>query len=445
MNLKKIRRPLTLLLTVVSGACMLSFTRQIRLVNFQKPIKHARHPEMVLRWNAAAMEGVRRKGQMAGSPVNVMMESYIYIQVNVAMHDALNSIRPEYKTYAPAIRPGKEADADAAVASAAYSMAIKLMPGQKPYFDSLYAASLNSIKDGRHKEEGLMQGRVAAQAVLKMREDDGAARAQVPYIQGILPGQYRSTPPFDQGPKKGFAGVPRWGMVKPFVLDSASQFRPVPPYQIKSTDYTRDFNEVKTLGAQTGSTRTAEQTELGKFFIENVPSSWNGIARTLILSQNLDAWQAARLLGLLHLAIADANIAAVEAKYHYAFWRPVTAIRMGELDGNPDTKGDSTWNVLVPPTPPVPDYPSNHSVNGAAGSAIFKNFFHGDALGFDATSRTLPGISRHYTDFSSLAHDNAASRVVAGFHFRNATVKGEIQGTAIGNFVYAHALEPIDR
>jgi hypothetical protein len=213
------------------------------------------------------------------------------------------------------------------------------------------------------------------------------------------------------------------------------------PYAINSSDYTKDFNEIKTLGAATGSTRTAEQTQIGLFWLENAPLGWNRIARNLAIQYHLDAWKTARLLALVQLAEADANIACFESKFFYNFWRPITAVRLAATDGNPNTAGDPAWDVLAPPTPPIPDYPSNHATNGGAAAEVLKDFFEKDNISFDATSNSLPGITRHYNSFSQATRDNSLSRIYVGYHFRNAVMKGEEQGRKIGKWVIAHTLQ----
>jgi hypothetical protein len=189
------------------------------------------------------------------------------------------------------------------------------------------------------------------------------------------------------------------------------------------------------------TTRTADQTQIGLFWLEGAPVTFNQIALNLIVSKNLNAWKAARLFALVAMAEADANIGCFDGKYFYPFWRPITAIRLGDSDGNPNTGGDANWDVLAPPTPPVPDYPSNHSVNGGAGAEILKDFFGTDNISFDATSNNLPRVTRHYNSFSQAAIDNALSRVYVGYHFRNACTKGVDQGHKIGKYIFDNYLK----
>lgn len=394
--------------------------------------------EMVLLWNGATEEATNRVGGMPPMP-----QSRIFAIVFIAMHDALNNISPRYKTYAYDNGfPLVNANQDAAIAQAAHDAIVGLLPPVAGFADSLLEVSLQDIADGYAKTSGIQLGKDAAKAILSLRSNDGSDQAQVPYVQGTLPGQYRSTPPFDApGPIQGFVAVPDWGKVIPFSMKSGSQFRVVPDYNVNSADYAKDYNEIKSFGAAVNSKRSAEQTQIGIFFLENVCSIFNRVAKNLVREKNLDAWKAARLLALLQIAEADANIGCLESKFYYNFWRPITAVRLGESDGNPATKGDPSWDVLAPPTPPVPDYPSNHATNGGAAAEVLKDYFGNDNIKIDITTTTLPGITRSYKSFSSATRDNSLSRIYVGYHFRNAVMKGEDQGFKIGKWVFDHELK----
>jgi hypothetical protein len=161
----------------------------------------------------------------------------------------------------------------------------------------------------------------------------------------------------------------------------------------------------------------------------------------MIDKYNLDAWRSARLLALLQMAEADANIACFNAKFYYNYWRPITAIHLGDADGSTNTAGDPTWDVLAFPTPPVPDYPSNHSTNGGAGAEILRDFFRADNISYTQTSTSLPGIARNLNSFSQAAMENALSRIYVGYHFRNACMKGVDQGNKVGKYVFENYLK----
>lgn len=389
----------------------------------------------ILKWNEAATIAINRTG---GLPP--MIESRVYAMVNVAVHDALNHIVKKYNTYALTATADEGADPDAAVVQAAHDIIAGCLPPQQAFADSLLNIHLTAIATGTAKDKGIALGKSAAVAMLAKRAGDGATTAQYPIVQGTAPGMYQSTPPFTA---TGYAALPGWGKLTPFALSTAAQYRPAAPYAINSPQYTADYNEIKTMGGATGSARTADQTQIGLFWLENIPYSWNRIARILIAQQGLNGWETARLLALVQMAEADANIACLEAKFFYNYWRPITAVRQGDADGNADTGGDASWNVLAPPTPPVPDYPSNHAADGGAAAELLKRFFGRDDFNFSTVSTALPGITRTYTSISQAATEVSLSRIYVGYHFRNAVVAGEDMGRKIGKWVFENSLLPV--
>jgi hypothetical protein len=225
------------------------------------------------------------------------------------------------------------------------------------------------------------------------------------------------------------------------VLTSSSQYRPKAPYALSSKNYAADFNEVKSLGAVNSTTRTAEQTEIALFWVEGAPQGWNRIARIVSVQHGLDLWQNARLFGLLNFASADGYIADFENKYFYKFWRPITAIRAADTDGNSDTIDDPTWDSLRG-TPPAPDYTSGHSVEGGAMSEVLARFF-GDRVFFSTNATTQPGVTRSFTSFSQAAEENGNSRIYIGFHFRHAVTEGIKLGSKVGKVAFNHFLRPV--
>jgi hypothetical protein len=281
-------------------------------------------------------------------------------------------------------------------------------------------------------------GQAAAAAILALRSADGSI-APMPYTPGTGPGIWQPTPPALLP-----AALPGWGQVTTFALASGGQFRPARPafFDLTSAEYAADYNEEKNIGDANSATRNAEQSEIARFWYEASPFGWNRIARNVLAKQNLDLWESAQLFALLNFAMADGFIAGFEAKYFYNFWRPVTAIRAGGADDNPDTIADPAWLPFLV-TPNIPDYPSTHSVLGAAAAEVMARFFGADAISFTTTSGApFPGITRSFTGFSQAAQENADSRVYAGIHFRSACRDGLIQGAQIGRYVFEHALQP---
>ena len=423
--------------------------------------------EMVLTWNKAAIDVVIQTQQaVPNPPIPPFIESRFYAMVNIAMHDALNSIKPKYKRYALLNANDKDADANAAVAQAAYEVIVSFY-GQlnppafvtpqpvKDYISTLLQQSLTPVTDAEAKSKGIALGHSAAQAILTKRSTDGIEKVMFPVTEGTQPGEYRFTapfngPPFNTSPFSGLYDSPGWGQVTPFGMTSGAQFRPVPPYAVTSAEYTTDFNEVKSLGRYNSTTRTADQTEIAKFWAESSPQGWNRIARNIIAKKNMNAWKVARLLALLQMSEADAYIGSTESKYFYFFWRPVSAIHLADTDGNPNTDADPEWEVVgwnpegAPdfrywPTPPVPDYASAHPAAGGAGAELMKNFFRKDDISFSSASTSFPS-TRNFTTLSQAATENTLSRIYIGYHFRKSCTEGEKQGRSIGKWIYDHFL-----
>ena len=290
-----------------------------------------------------------------------------------------------------------------------------------------YAAALGTIPNGRAKTRGIEVGRAAAAAILALRAADGADTPLMDHrsTRRARPPASTATHPAPRSSSR------RAGRdVTPFVLRDSSQFRPGPPYAVTSRKYTADFNEVKRLGGDditTPSARTAEQTEIALFWAESSPLQWNRIARA-VSAEGLDLWEQARVFGLLNMALTDGYIGSWETKYHYHYWRPVTAIRTADIDGNPNTSADPTWTPLVddPPDPGLRLRAQRRRGSGGPGpQALLRHRQHQlcdlqpDAAARETCSDPTPDL-RRYTSFSQAAEENAVSRIHDGFHFREA-------------------------
>lgn len=331
--------------------------------------------DAVLTWNENA--GKAATAACIALLTNPLHESRIYAIIHIAIHDALNAIERHSRPYAfdGPRQPG--ASPDTAVAAAARTVLVALisqLPSELTPASCIatgmasaeadYTAALGLIPDGPAQTQGIALGEAAARAIFAQRATDGASVG--PFLNfacpvDTKPGRYQCLP------GTPFTAFEVWADVTLFVLKDSSQFRPGPPYRVKSDKYAADFNEVKSPGGDgiiTPSRRTADQTEIALFWWENSPLKWNRIARTIATGQSLDLWANARLFGLLNVPLADGYIAMVATKSHYNFWRPITAIRNGDTDGNPDTTGDPNWTPLRP-TPPDRDYVSGHSTEGA--------------------------------------------------------------------------------
>jgi hypothetical protein len=270
--------------------------------------------------------------------------------------------------------------------------------------------------------------------MLAWRASDGSS-ASVSYSYGSDPGDWQPTPPsFAQTP-----ATPQWRYVTPFAMESGDQFRPGPPPALTSADYTEAFLEVKELGRIDSTTRTPEQTEIALFWANAGVGVWNQITETVARAHELSLAENARLFAQVSVANADAFIASYDAKYEYNFWRPVTAIRAADTDGNPDTIPDPTWTPLIP-TPNHPSYGSNHSTQSRAAAEALADFFGTDRVSFAATSA---GIERSYKSFTEAAKEGGRSRVYAGIHWSFDSAAGEQLGRKVGRYVSGHYFQPL--
>ena len=406
-------------------------------------------------WNARA--GTAARLACISPANNPLHEARMYAIAHLAIHDALNAIDRRSRPYAfDAIAP-PDASPEAAVAAAARDTLVALLAeigfpfppecaaAGIAYVEDEYAAAMGAIASGAAKDAGILAGQAAAAAILLRRAGDNSDTALLDfaYPQGTAPGEYRFTP------GQTFVFAPRWGEVTPFVLQSASQYSASKPYRIDSPQYTADYEEVRLYGSLTGSLRTADQTEIAHFWVESSPLLWNRVARDVADTEGLDDWEQARLFGLLNMALADGYVASWENKYRYNFWRPVTAIQLGDDDGNPQTTGDPDWEPLVP-TPPIPDHDSGHAVQGGAAAAVLALVLGSDAIPFSTCSLTLPANTcddasptlRHFPSFSAAAAENAVSRIYVGFHFRHAVEAGTEHGRKIGQRAVNLYLKP---
>ena len=378
-------------------------------------------PNEAVRWNAVASE------VLAAAQTDPLTESRILAILHLAIHDAVNAVEPRYAAYRFAARVGG-ASADAAAAGAAHGVLVALVPHGTPAFDVELESTLTHLGDDRSAAKGLEVGRKAAAAILAARRNDGADR---PLVRegGTKPGEYRPTPP-DFTP----AAFAHWGAVTPFALPSLDAFRPAPPPAVDSAVALADLREVKDVGALKGSSRTAEESEIAKYWYENSTQGWTRIARNVAIDRGMDLHESARLLAAVNVAMADGFIAGFEAKYRFYYWRPATAIR---------ESGASEWESFLW-TPPVPDYPSTHTVLGAAAASAIRGVVETDAVSFSMTSGApYPELVRTFRSLAEAARENGRSRVLAGLHFTTAVEAGYAQGDRIGTYVAANLLRPL--
>jgi hypothetical protein len=424
--------------------------------------------DAVLTWNE------RLGTVMSRTPAPPPVLARHYTMASLAMHDALNSIVPKYQTYALHGVREKQADPDAAVISAAYWTFKKIdvflkgfgptglpLTGPGYSWDTWYAESMANIPEGEAKNIGIQLGIKAADAIMANRSNDGFATARVVYVNGYnlapSPGLWRptiaQTPPIPF-PTTHIGGLPYWGRdMKPFAIASASAYRPAAPPATSTAKYAEDYNEVKLLGARTGSTRTADQSEIANFWQEQMSVILNRFARGALLNKKVDAWRSARMLALVNVSTADGFLASFDGLYHFYRWRPETAARNAETDENSATDADASWLPFVTdiklgpppqtPTPPIPEYPNPNAVMGGASAEAMTIFFGGDETNVNLVSQdvTVNGTVRNYTSFSQFLDEYGMSRIYAGFNFRYSIEAGTDMGKKIGHYVTENILK----
>jgi len=392
------------------------------------PVAPIAKADKVTDWNAIGAQ-VLVNGGNAGAAGSVDM-AYMHI----AIYDSVNAIEGGYSVFAVSpsnVPPG--ASAEAATVEAAYCILSSLYPAQAAYLNAQYAASLGTIPDGQAKLDGISVGDEVATRFLASRVGDGRG-ANVPYTPGSGPGAWIPTSPAPPA-------MVWLSQMRPFAIESPSQFRPEPPPSLTSDEWAADYNEVKQMGALNSSERTPEQTSLGRFFLDpGVPQIGDGLRR-LAIDRGLSLKDNARLFAQIYVAQADATIAGWDSKYHYGFWRPITAIRAGDTDGNPNTDADPTWRPLAT-TPNHPEYLSAHLFVDGAYSETLRLFF-GTKKIIVMLSSTTTGTSMTFTNTDDIPKAVTDARIFAGFHYRTSCVRGNVLGMKVAKYVAKKYFQPV--
>jgi len=397
----------------------------VGLVQFAQGKAHT-SPAAVINWNQIAQRTAIQVAKM------YISQSEIYISyVQAAVYDAVVSIQGHYQPYDLKLKRRPTASVDAAVAAAAHDVLVHYFPAQKAALDADYSTSLAAIPDGPRKTAGIQAGQEAAAGIIALRQGDGV-EANIGFsMPAPAPGVWQL--PAGQTPQ-----TPWVAKMQPFLLQSPDQFRPGPPPALTSQQWAKEYNEIKSLGAANSTTRTAEQTDIARFFSASPVVMFNSAYQQIIQNKGLDALQAARLYAMGNLVGADAAIACFDAKYTYLFWRPVFAIPQGDTDGNPDTTGDPTWTPLLA-TPNHPEYPAAHGCQTSAQAEVFAAFLGTDNINIDLTS-TVPNLTtttRHFQTVNDLETEIVNARVWGGLHYRESVE----QGVALGGEVARWSLE----
>lgn len=400
----------------------------------------AQGAETVIEWNRILLASMGTPGVLDATVFFTRPPAVM----NVAIFEALNSITPVYTPYLDYVSASADASLDAAAAQAAHDVLVGMFPGQQPVYDAALAAQLSRIP-GAAAEAGSRVGAAAARAILDRRANDGWNRPAPDYILPNLPGLWQPVPP-----QNARAAFTNYADVSPFVIGSVRQFLVEAPPSLASDVYAADFNEVKTLGSATSTTRTAEQTLIARLFAGvattttySVPMMWNVLMRDLARARGLGALETARFFALANMAWHDALFVSFSGKYLYGFWRPTTAIREAARDGNPATEADPAWVSLLA-NPPYPGHPGNYACGSGAMSRIFTQFFGRDDIAFTMTWATPDGgtIRRSYNGFRQLADEGGRSRVYGGIHFTFESLASLGVCLPLGDYVFTNVLRP---
>ena len=389
--------------------------------------------DVVLRWNRVLRETVMTPGQ---HPATIMpVRSYAIM--HAAIFDAVNSIDGTYTAYLTDVSGSKNASIDAAAAQAAHDVLVGLYPTRAAIFDAELAASLDGI-DAYRAQQGIRVGQRVATGMLAARANDGWTVAPPPYTLPATPGNWQ--------PTSTAATFTHYPAVTPFAIQSATQFQPPAPPAITSAEYAAAVNEVKEIGSATSTTRSADQTQAARLWANvNTPTNflfvWNNVARIVSEERGIDTVGKARLFALTNIALHDALQTAFASKFVYGLWRPITAIRRADEDGNPDTLGDPTWNSLIA-APPYPSYAGNMATIGMSQATVLAMFFGRDDIRYSHTWEGAGGATRSYQGFSAMANEQERARVWGGIHFTFDNVAGQSIGRNVGTYVFQNLMRP---
>jgi hypothetical protein len=372
--------------------------------------------DAVTDWNA------KTNDILAASGMGTPPQNRAIAIAQTATYEAVNAITKRYPGADPKLKAARGASVDAAIAAANRAVLSKLVPAQQPAIDAAYQAALGKIADGASKTAGIEVGEKAAAAVLASRAEDGAA-AKESYRPATTPGAYVPT---------AIPATPHWAGRKPWLMKNGAQFRPAAPPALTSEAWAKDFNEIKTIGDKAGTKRTPEQTAIALFWETTAPTIYHGIVRSVAAAPGRDITRNARLLAAAAQAADDALIAVMDAKYHYSFWRPVTAIRNADNDNNNATERDPSWLPLVD-APMHPEYPCAHCIIASSmGAVLTAEIGKGPAPQLSTTSPSAKGAQRTWKTVDEFVQEVSNARIWSGVHYRNSTAIGNAMGKQIG-------------
>ena len=384
------------------------------------------HADAITDWNVKAGELIVEARLGTPPAIRVMAIA------QTAANEAVTAVALKLPAAAAAPDPARQAAIDAAVAAAHRVTLAKLLPSLQPSIDAAYHAALARIVDGPAKSAGLAAGSDAAAAVLARRASDGTTSSEA-YRPHTTAGAYVPT---------ATPAASQWAQRRPWLLTSAAQFRPGPPPALASEAWARDYNEVRAIGARASSRRSAEQTEVARFWEYSLPPIYHGVVRSVAQLPGRDPLRNARLFAAVAQAMDDAMISVFEAKYHYNFWRPATAIRNGDIDGNDTTERDAAWSPLIE-APLHPEYPSAHAILAAAVATVLQaDMADAKVPLLTTTSPTAKGAARSWTSLDDFVREVAEARIYEGIHYRTSTAVGVAMGRRIGELAVGTILKP---
>jgi len=384
------------------------------------------YADIVVDWNIKAVE-LSIEAKAPAGPANRALAI-----VHTAVYEAANAISKRYPASALKLEPTAGASIEAAIAAANRGTLLKFFPTQQAVIEASYQAALAAIADDQAKSDGVAVGEKAAAAVLASRADD-VLSADESYRPHTTAGAYVPTviPVFVQWPAR-----------KPWLMNSPAQFRPGPPPKLSSALWARDYNEIKAMGAKNGSHRSAEQTDIARFWEATGPAIYHGVVRSVANMPGRDLTQNARLFAAVTQASDDALIAVFDGKYHYGFWRPVTAIRNADKDGNKATERDPSWLPFID-TPMHPEYPCAHCISASAlGTVIRAEIGTGPMPVLSTNSPTAKGAARSWTSIDAFIQEVSEARIYDGVHYRNSTEVANAMGRKIGALAVDRWLQP---
>jgi hypothetical protein len=379
-------------------------------------------------WNEKVVSFVTAKQMTPPAAERIMA------MVHVAMFEAVNSIDRRYRPYLTQLTAPPTTSQDAAAATAAGTVLGGLYPQEAEALKASVMVYLAAIPDSAAKSDGIKLGEAVAASVLEARTNDGSDAPDA-YRPNTKPGLYVPT---------AIPIASMWPKVKPFAIISPAQFRPEPPVTLKSEQWTDEYNELKTFGGKASTKRSARQTEDARFWLVVGPQAYYPLMLQLAAAKKMNVVDSARFIALIAVARSDAFISVFDAKYHYEFWRPITAIRNGDADDNPGTERDATW-APIDNTPPHPEYPCAHCILAAAMATVVEAMFGtADVPELTATSPTMPGVVHRWTNVWALSDEVSEARILAGFHYRFSTRVAQDMGRKIGQHVAQNVMQPVN-